>query len=83
MKLTKKTYLIGFVVVVLLLACVRWVFPEVAASQDRTASPDSTASRAGSASVPDRSSFPRGKHPIHSVASLEMGTELTEAVQKD
>ena len=81
MKLTKKTYLIGFVVVVLLLACVRWVFPEVAASQARTASPDSTASRAGSASVPDRSSFPRGKHPIHSVASYTQSFPDTNAVQ--
>ena len=81
MKLTKKTYLIGFVVVVLLLACVRWVFPEVAASQARTASPASTASRAGSASVPDRSSFPRGKHPIHSVASYTQSFPDTNAVQ--
>ena len=30
MKLTKKRYLIGFVVVVILLACIRLAFPSVA-----------------------------------------------------
>ena len=29
-KLTKKTYQTGFLVVVLILACIRWVFPSIA-----------------------------------------------------
>ena len=33
MKLTKKNYLLGFMAVVLVLAVVRWVFPEVAVSK--------------------------------------------------
>ena len=33
MKLTKKKYLLGFMAVVLVLAVVRWIFPEVAASK--------------------------------------------------
>ena len=31
MSLTKKTYLQGFLVAVLILACLRWAFPEIAA----------------------------------------------------
>ena len=33
MRLTKKTYLLGFISVVLLLACIRWAFPQVAAAR--------------------------------------------------
>ncbi len=33
MRLTKKTYLLGFVTVVLLLACIRWAFPSVAVAR--------------------------------------------------
>ena len=33
-KLTKKTYLMWFFVVVLLLACIRWTFPSIAGSQE-------------------------------------------------
>ena len=29
-KLTKKTYQTGFMVVVLILACIRWAFPSIA-----------------------------------------------------
>lgn len=32
-KLSKKTYLIGFLAVVLILACIRWLFPSVAESR--------------------------------------------------
>ena len=38
-KLTKKTYLMGFIVVVLLLACIRWAFPSVAESRVVSVSP--------------------------------------------
>ena len=31
MSLTKKTYLQGFLVAVVILACLRWAFPEIAA----------------------------------------------------
>lgn len=78
MKLTKKTYLLGFVVMVLLLACVRWVFPDVVVSQSSTAS---CASLASSAIVLDRAGFPKGKHPIRSVASYTQSFPDTNAVQ--
>lgn len=33
-KLSKKTYLIGFLAVVLILACIRWAFPSITGSQE-------------------------------------------------
>lgn len=82
MKLTKKRYLQGFLAVVILLACVRWVFPSVAASHPGQTSPSnlssnlSPASSAGHAS----SSSPRS-HRIRSVASYAEAFPDTNAVQ--
>lgn len=82
MKLTKKRYLQGFLAVVILLACVRWVFPSVAVSQSSQTSPSnlssnlSPASSAGHAS----SSSPRS-HRIRSVASYAEAFPDTNAVQ--
>lgn len=82
MKLTKKRYLQGFLVAVILLACVRWVFPSVAASHPGQTSPSnlssnpSPASSAGHAS----SSSPRS-HRIRSVASYAEAFPDTNAVQ--
>jgi hypothetical protein len=81
MKLTKKTYLLGFVVAVLLLACVRWVFPEVAVGKASSASPASTTSQASVVNTPSRASYSKGKHPIRSVASYTQSFPDTNAVQ--
>ncbi|MBQ6379169.1 MAG: hypothetical protein IJJ56_10305 [Prevotella sp.] len=77
MKLTKKTYLLGFVVVVLILACVRWVFPGVA----RQAGHGSHASSASPANTTFRASLSKGRHPIRSVASYTQSFPDTNAVQ--
>lgn len=78
MKLTKKTYLMGFLAVVMLLACVRWAFPEVAASH---ASP---VSRAAKPSVSLRRVISAGSarpHRINSVVSYNEVFPDTNAVQ--
>ena len=84
MRLTKKTYLLGFIVVVLLLAVVRWVFPSVAEPRETktvseaslskgTANPKQT----GNAKTPKVSK----DHRIRSVASYTTAFPDTNAVQ--
>lgn len=71
-KLTKKTYLTGFMAVVLLLACVRWAFPGVASNKaTNTTSPTSITSLTS----------PVRSHRIRSVASYQECFPDTNAVQ--
>ena len=86
MRLSKKTYLQGFLVVVILLACLRWVFPGVAAgtaSQTGPASPANSASPTSSASLSSTTSStsPAKKHRILSVSSYTAAFPDTNAVQ--
>ena len=86
MRLSKKTYLQGFLVVVILLACLRWVFPGVAAgtaSQSGPASPANSASPTSSASLSSTTSStsPAKKHRILSVSSYTAAFPDTNAVQ--
>ena len=77
MKLSKKRYLQGFAVVVILLALVRWTFPSVAAPTDRgDRSLDSLASS-------DQKTIPLivTPHRIRSVASYAESFPDTNAVQ--
>ena len=89
MKLTKKRYLRGFLVVVVLLAAVRAAFPEVADSQASNPgqtsplsnpvqlSPDSPAI----APIPAGISRPDKPHRIYSVSSFKACFPDTQAVQ--
>ena len=75
MRLTKKTYLQGFVITVAILAVVRWTFPEVAASNSSVIPRDSN--------VPSQTtptSVARN-HRILSVASYKEAFPDTNAVQ--
>ncbi len=65
MRLTKKRYLMGFMVVVLLLAIIRWTFPQVAASPAKR-----PAVAADTLNVVV-STDPFEKHPIYSVYSFK------------
>ena len=80
MKLSKKRYLQGFLAVVTLLACVRWVFPSVAAPRT---TPDSGQSAAPTmVSAPKSVSAPNPRpHKIRSVASYTESFPDTNAVQ--
>ena len=83
MRLSKKTYLQGFLVVVILLACLRWVFPSVAAG---TASPASTTSPTSptsstSTTSPYSPAILAKKHRILSVNSYTAAFPDTNAVQ--
>ena len=83
MRLSKKTYLQGFLVVVILLACLRWVFPGVAAgtaSQTGPASPTSIPSPTSLSSTTSSTS-PAKKHRILSVSSYTAAFPDTNAVQ--
>ena len=73
-KLTKKTYLTGFMAVVLLLACVRWAFPGVAAC---SSSSSRTTSITGITTISSSSR----NHRIRSVASYQTCFPDTNAVQ--
>ena len=81
MKLTKKRYLQGFAVVVILLAIVRWIFPGVAASQASPANPPSPTSSASPASLAVTPVTPGHKHRIFSVPSYTEAFPDTNAVQ--
>lgn len=76
MKLTKKTYLLGFIVVVLLLAAVRAIFPEVAESKAL-----STSSSTSQTSQTRLSAFSNMPHRINSVPSYDEAFPDTQAVQ--
>lgn len=85
MKLTKKTYLLGFIVVVLLLAAVRAIFPEVAESKAlSTSSSTSQTSQTcptSSTSQTRLSAFSNMPHRINSVPSYDEAFPDTQAVQ--
>ena len=75
MRLTKKTYLQGFIITVAILAVVRWTFPEVAASNSSVIPRESN--------VPSQTT-PTGvarNHRILSVASYKEAFPDTNAVQ--
>lgn len=75
MRLTKKTYLQGFVVTVAILAVIRWAFPEVATANN---------SQPCLSSIPNQdSSFSQAspKHRILSVPSYKEAFPDTNAVQ--
>ena len=85
MKLTKKTYLLGFIVVVLLLAAVRAIFPEVAESKalstSSSTSQTSQTSPTSSTSQTRLSAFSNMPHRINSVPSYDEAFPDTQAVQ--
>lgn len=85
MKLTKKTYLLGFIVVVLLLAAVRAIFPEVAESKalstSCSTSQTSQTSPTSSTSQTRLSAFSNMPHRINSVPSYDEAFPDTQAVQ--
>ena len=71
-KLTKKTYLTGFMAVVLLLACVRWAFPGVASNKATSTTSPTNITSVTSSGIP---------HKIRSVASYQECFPDTNAVQ--
>ena len=80
MKLTKKSYLQGFVAVTILLALVRWVFPGVAGKVDVTEAEASIPQE--EVTVDEKPSFSGGKpHRILSVPSYKIAFPDTNAVQ--
>ena len=79
MNLTKKRYLQGFAVVVILLAIVRWIFPGVAAPVTHSDPVDSGAPMLSS--TPVTPVTPGHKHRIRSVASYTEAFPDTNAVQ--
>ena len=80
MKLTKKSYLQGFVAVTILLALVRWVFPGVAGKVDVTEAEASIPQE--EVTVVEKPSFSGGKpHRILSVPSYKTAFPDTNAVQ--
>lgn len=87
MKLTQKKYLLAFVVVVLLLAAVRWLFPGVAAgASDNSVCPgDSTCSEysdhLGSSDNPEKEGKTVSYHRILSVPSFKGCFPDSNAVQ--
>ena len=84
-KLTKKTYLMGFIIVVLILACIRWTFPSVAESQGGSAAPSDVSESAdfGRSEVPVFSglSAREAKHRIASVPDYKTAFPDTNSVQ--
>ena len=79
MKLTKKRYLIGFVAVVLLLACIRLVFPSVARPNSSANSTAESVERLQS--EPQRPAKQSRPHRIRSVANYATAFPDTNAVQ--
>ena len=82
MKLTKKRYLQGFAVVVILLAVVRWVFPGVAAPLTHTDHGTLSAPKISGTPVTPVTPVTSGhKHRIFSVACYSEAFPDTNAVQ--
>ena len=78
MKLTKKRYLLGFLAVVVLLACVRRIWPEVAVAR----TPSTTAVRTSSHSEePSAVRYRTPNHKIRSVASYAEAFPDTNGLQ--
>ena len=69
MKLTKKGYLLGFLAVVLLLACVRWIWPEVAVARTPSATSASVSSHS------EDHSFVNHKQTVHKIRSVSSYAE--------
>ena len=81
MRLTKKTYLLGFVTVVLLLACIRWAFPSVAVARTVEAGVRSENTLA-QPKIADRQSVNRKSyHKIRSVANYAVAFPDTNGLQ--
>jgi hypothetical protein len=77
MRLTKKTYLLGFATVVLVLACIRWAFPQVAvAHTSPTALPATVQPK-----IADRKSDSRQYHKIRSVPNYQVAFPDTNGLQ--
>ena len=85
MRLTKKTYLLGFATVVLLLACIRWAFPQVAVARTSpTANPASTtvAPSPAQPKIADSKSVDRKSyHKIRSVPNYTVAFPDTNGLQ--
>ena len=80
MRLTKKTYLLGFVTVVLLLACIRWTFPQVAAARTVEGSVRSGNTLA-QPKIGNRQSENRKYHKIRSVPNYAVAFPDTNGLQ--
>jgi len=81
MRLTKKTYLLGFVTVVLFLACIRWTFPSVAVARTVEAGVRSENTLA-QPKIADRQSVNRKSyHKIRSVANYAVAFPDTNGLQ--
>jgi hypothetical protein len=78
MKLTKKRYLLGFMAVVLLLACVRWIWPEVAVARTPSATSASVSSHSEDHSYVNHKLT---THKIRSVASYAEAFPDTNGLQ--
>jgi hypothetical protein len=78
MRLTKKTYLQGFVVTVVILAVVRWIFPDVAATG---ASSVTQLPEISNNNKPDNLTSTFKKHRILSVPSYKEAFPDTNALQ--
>ncbi len=84
MKLTKKTYLTGFLAVVVLLACVRWAFPQVAVARSvecGVKSENTQEAKNQTSLLTPHSSLHKKHHKIRSVASYTEAFPDTNAVQ--
>ena len=79
MKLTKKTFLMGFTGMVLVLAGIRWTFPSVAESQKTACAGDSIAPTEESPIAVAVS--PQKPHRINSVPSYKEAFPDTNSVQ--
>ena len=76
MKLTKNRYLTGFVAVVLVLACVRWMFPQVAKGHEVTPVDDQPV-----AAVPPKPVLKARHNPIRSVPNYQEAFPDTNGLQ--
>ena len=83
MRLTKKTYLLGFVAVVLLLACIRWTFPSVAVARSAEAGvrSENTLEADHTSLLTPRSSLHKKYHKIRSVANYAVAFPDTNGLQ--
>ena len=84
MRLTKKTYLLGFVAVVLLLACIRWTFPSVAVARSVEAGVRSENTQEAdyhTSLLTPRSSLHKKHHKIRSVPNYAAAFPDTNGLQ--
>jgi hypothetical protein len=84
MKLTKKRYLLGFITVVLLLACVRWMFPQVAVAHVRPEAAAGAVTTVVREALPAPKALKKGRgsfHPILSVPNYQEAFPDTNGLQ--